>query len=118
MRVSVCACVRAWLTISNPSFVPPPSPGFNADCRDLVKKLLSRDEQTRLGNLKGGIQDILDHKWFMGYDWGLYLKKQVKAPMVPKIKGDLDTSHFDPLGVDDHTDDGGYVDRGDWDRDF
>jgi hypothetical protein len=54
----------------------------------------------------------------MGYDWGLYLKKQVKAPMVPKIKGDLDTSHFDPLGVDDHTDDGGYVDRGDWDRDF
>ena len=72
--------------------------GFNADCRDLVKKLLSRDEQARLGSLKGGTQDIFDHKWFMGFDWPLYLRQQHKAPMVPKIKGDLDTSHFDPLG--------------------
>ena len=86
--------------------------------QDLVKKLLNRDDQSRLGNLKGGMQDITDHKWFMGYDWDLYMRQQVKAPMVPKIKGDLDTSHFDPLGVDDHTDDGGYVDRGDWDKDF
>lgn len=73
--------------------------------------------QTRLGNLKGGVEDIKSHKWFASIDFDELLKKTIKAPWLPAIKNALDTSNFDPYGVDDHVDDG-YVDHGTWDKDF
>ena len=82
-----------------------------------MKRLLSREVQTRLGNLKGGTDDIKQHKWFHGFDFDALLKRQMKAPWVPKVKSVTDTSNFDPYGADDHVDNG-YVDRGNWDKDF
>jgi protein kinase X len=90
---------------------------FNADCKDLIKKLLSREIQTRLGNLRGGAEDIKQHRWFQGFDFDGYYKKQLRAPWVPKVSSATDTGNFDPYGAEDHVDDG-YVDRGDWDKDF
>eukprot|EP01038_Epipyxis_sp_PR26KG_P006283 gene6283-8651_t len=90
---------------------------FNADCKDLVKRLLSREIQSRLGNLKGGPEDIKQHKWFDGFDFDIMLRKQLKAPWVPKVASITDTSNFDPYGADDHPDDN-YVDHGNWDKDF
>jgi len=82
-----------------------------------VKRLLSREVQTRLGNLKSGVEDIKQHKWFQDIDFDALLKRQLKAPWVPKVAGIADTSNFDPYGVEDHVDDG-YVDHGNWDKDF
>lgn len=82
-----------------------------------MKKLLSREIQTRLGNLKGGSDDIKNHIWFSSLDFNEILKKTIKAPWIPKITSLTDTSHFDPYGVDDHVDDG-YVDHGTWDKNF
>jgi protein kinase X len=83
----------------------------------LVKKLLSREVQTRLGNLRGGCDDIKQHKWFQSIDFDQLLQKKLKAPWVPAVKSATDTSNFDPYGGDDHVDNG-YIDRGDWDKDF
>lgn len=82
-----------------------------------MKKLLAREVQTRLGNLKGGVDDIKQHKWFQSIDFDALVKKSIKAPWVPKITSNTDTSNFDPYGADDHVDNG-YIDRGDWDKDF
>jgi serine/threonine protein kinase/CRP-like cAMP-binding protein len=85
--------------------------------QDLVKRLLSREIQTRLGNLKGGVEDIRQHAWFKPFDFEGLLKRTLKAPWVPKVTSVTDTSNFDPYGADDHVDDG-YVDHGNWDKDF
>lgn len=82
-----------------------------------MKKLLSREIQTRLGNLKGGVDDIKSHPWFASIDFDMLIKKSIKAPWIPKITGVTDVSNFDPYGADDHIDDG-YVDLGNWDKDF
>jgi len=90
---------------------------FNADLKDLVKRLLSREVSTRLGNLKGGVDDIRRHDWFRTFDFEALLKRNLKAPWVPKVSSVTDVSNFDPYGVEDHVDDG-YVDKGNWDKDF
>jgi hypothetical protein len=83
----------------------------------VVKRLLSREVQNRLGNLKGGAEEIKQQKWFVGVDIEQYTKKIIRAPWIPSVKGVTDTSQFDPYGADDHVDDG-YIDHGTWDRDF
>ena len=82
-----------------------------------MKRMLSRDVQNRLGNLKGGTDEIKDHRWFSTLDHEAYYAKRLKAPWQPPIKGITDTSNFDQFGGDDHIDDG-YIDRGTWDKDF
>jgi serine/threonine protein kinase len=42
---------------------------FDSSARDLIKKLLSSDRTKRLGNMKGGAEDVKRHKWFKGVDW-------------------------------------------------
>ena len=91
--------------------------GLTLCSQDLVKRLLSREIQTRLGNLKGGVEDIKQHKWFQTFDFDALLKRQLKAPWVPQVASVTDTSNFDPYGAEDHVDDG-FVDHGNWDKDF
>lgn len=82
-----------------------------------MKKLLSREVQTRIGNLRGGVDDIVQHKWFESIDFSALVQRKLKAPWVPKVTSPTDTSNFDPYGAEDHVD-SGYIDRGDWDKDF
>ena len=82
-----------------------------------MKKLLVREIQNRLGNLKGGVDDIKQHKWFTSIDFEELLQKKIKAPWLPKVASSTDTSNFDSYGAEDHVDDG-YVDHGNWDKDF
>lgn len=91
---------------------------FNADCKDLVKRLLSREISTRLGNLKGGCDDIKSQRWFQSIDFDLLTKRGIRAPWIPKVTGVTDTSNFDPYAPDEEGDNSHYVDRGDWDREF
>ncbi|RYY73472.1 hypothetical protein EON63_20015 [archaeon] len=41
-----------------------------------------------------------------------------RAPWVPKLSGSNDMSHFDPMGCEGEHMDTGYVDHGNWDKDF
>lgn len=55
--------------------------------KDMVKKLLAREISNRLGNLKGGAEDIKQAKWFQSMDFDLYTKKMQRAPWIPPVKG-------------------------------
>ena len=42
---------------------------FDKDAKALVKKLPTADLGTRYANLKNGVDDIKQHKWFKDLDW-------------------------------------------------
>ena len=50
---------------------------FDVNAKDLIKRLLTADRTKRLGNLKGGADDVKKHKWFKGLDWDALYNKQI-----------------------------------------
>ncbi|KAI7879790.1 kinase-like protein [Lichtheimia hyalospora FSU 10163] len=68
---------------------------FDFLAKDLLKRLLVGDRTKRLGNLKGGPEDIKRHKWFRGVDWIGLLEKTVRAPIIPKYRHPGDTGNFE-----------------------
>ena len=73
--------------------------------RDLVRKLLTADRVKRLGNQKGGGEDVKKHKWFRGLAFDKLYNRELAAPMVPEISGAEDTSQFETY-PDSEDDDG------------
>ncbi|XP_036601160.1 cAMP-dependent protein kinase catalytic subunit alpha-like [Trichosurus vulpecula] len=68
---------------------------FSTDLKGLVRNLLQVDLTKRYGNLKNGVDDIKNHKWFATIDWITIYQRKVEAPFIPKYKGPGDTSNFD-----------------------
>lgn len=50
--------------------------------RELIKALLHPDLSKRLGNMNGGSQDVLDHPWFRGVDWGALERREIKVSVA------------------------------------
>jgi serine/threonine protein kinase len=67
----------------------------NDSAKDLINRLLVRQETARLGNLSRGHRDIKDHEWFNKIDFRQLVRKKIQAPWVPRIKDPFDSSHFD-----------------------
>jgi serine/threonine protein kinase len=67
----------------------------DANVKDLIKRLLTADRTKRIGNLKGGADDIKKHKWFKGLDWTQLVQKQILAPIIPQITHPGDTRNFE-----------------------
>lgn len=91
-------------------------------CRDLVIKLLERDQTRRLGLTRGGARAIRAHPWFAKLSWDAVIQKKEPAPYKPKLSNPLDASKFDTGAGDEGEGDGEgdeYVDDGSgWDKDF
>lgn len=68
---------------------------FSSDLKDLLRNLLQVDLTKRYGNLKNGVNDIKNHKWFASTDWFVIYKCETEAPFVPKCKGPGDADNFD-----------------------
>ncbi|XP_076306968.1 cAMP-dependent protein kinase catalytic subunit alpha-like isoform X6 [Tachypleus tridentatus] len=68
---------------------------FTSDLKDLLRNLLQVDLTKRFGNLKNGVNDIKNHKWFTTLDWIAMYQKKEKAPFVPKLTSKGDTRHFE-----------------------
>lgn len=64
------------------------------DAKSLIKHLLESDVNKRYGNLKRGIQDIKNHRWFEQLDWEFLEQKRLIPIYVPKVSGKDDTIHF------------------------
>jgi len=75
-------------------------PHINHTARDLIRKLLQPDLSKRYGNLKGGVEDIKNHKWFAGVNWDHVANKLIIPPYIPRCRYNGDTSHFDQYPED------------------
>jgi len=68
---------------------------FDSAAKDLIRKLLTADRTRRLGNLKNGVEDIKHHKWFKGVDWVTLTDRTQPAPIIPEVRHEGDTQHFE-----------------------
>eukprot|EP01071_Lankesteria_metandrocarpae_P005373 Lankesteria_metandrocarpae@DN3972_c0_g1_i1.p1 len=68
---------------------------FDKYARALVKRLLTHDLGKRYGNLKAGVEDIKQHRWFGGLNWDELLEKRQPAPYRPTVRSPDDTSNFE-----------------------
>ena len=63
---------------------------ISENAKDLIMKMINNPNK-RLG--KNGADEIKKHKFFEGFDWNNILK--MKAPFVPNLKNEYDTSYFE-----------------------
>ena len=68
---------------------------IDKDAKSLIKHLLTQDTSKRFGCLKNGVKDILNHRFFIGFDWKSFVFLKMPAPYIPPIKSDADTSNFE-----------------------
>lgn len=75
----------------------PPGAQLSKPGLDLLFGMLQKRSTERLGCLAGGYRDIKNHPWFREVNFVKLVKKQIKAPWVPKVEDPLDTSCFDVM---------------------
>jgi len=68
---------------------------LSKNAKDLLARLLVSNPVQRLGSLKRGPRDVLGHAFYKPTDFPQLLRKEIKAPYVPKISSPTDTSNFD-----------------------
>ena len=52
---------------------------FSSDLKDLLRNLLQVDLTKRFGNLRNGVNDIKNHRWFTSTDWIATYQKKVRS---------------------------------------
>lgn len=51
-----------------------------------MKHLLRRDLSKRYGNLKNGVDDIKNHRFFETFQWSQLLAKKLDPPHIPHVE--------------------------------
>ena len=64
------------------------------EAKDLLKKLLIKKQNNRLG-AQNGFAEIRTHPFFSGFDFDSLLSKKLTPPFIPKLSGKLDVGNFD-----------------------
>jgi len=59
--------------------------------RDVVSRLLDKEENSRLGS-KTGASEVKQHKWFNKINWGLL--RNTEPPIIPSSSNGVDTVNF------------------------
>lgn len=65
------------------------------DAKSLIRHLLIADLSKRYGNLKNGVNDIKNHRWFSTFNWDDLIKHKIKPPYIPSVKSLGDVSNFE-----------------------
>jgi protein kinase A len=60
--------------------------GYDSNAKSLVKHLLEGDLTKRYGNLKGGVGDIKNHRFFKNFSWNDLIDRKLSTPYIPKVK--------------------------------
>jgi len=71
------------------------------DARDLIRKLLVSDRTKRLGNMKDGSDDVLNHKWFANISWSDVFDRKLKPIIIPQVSHSGDTRCYDKYDEQD-----------------
>lgn len=56
---------------------------IDKDAKGLIKHLLHPDVKKRYGCLKGGVNDIMDHRLFNDFKWDKFDNEKMEPPFVP-----------------------------------
>ena len=76
-------------------------PHLTGPCCSLIKGLLRRNPEQRLGAAKStmfktkGVAELKAHTFFKGVVWKRLLSKEAAAPFCPEVTDAFDTSHFE-----------------------
>ena len=73
---------------------PPYPESLARDAADLMRKLLLKMPEERIGYQKGA-EEIMEHGFFSSIDWDALYKKEVTPPFRPIIKDRNDLSNYD-----------------------
>jgi len=57
---------------------------LSVEVKDLLRKLLEKDPEMRLG--AGGVQEIKDHEWFSDIDWNSVAERTMLPPYKPRAE--------------------------------
>jgi len=68
---------------------------LSPDAKDIIHRLCQVDPTRRLGNLRGGAQDVKNHPWFRDIDFDKLYRRELVAPLSPTLSGPGDTRNFD-----------------------
>lgn len=76
---------------------------FEGNAKDLIRKLLAADRTRRLGCLRKGTKDVLEHKWFSsrGFTWDDVFKRKLRPPIVPIVSHPGDHQNFEDFDDDE-----------------
>ena len=85
---------RMYDLITNAELRFPKRVPVSDNAKDLIKKLLIKRQDKRLGNSKG-FEEIKSHPFFQGFDFDALFNKKMEAPFIPKLSGKLDVGNFD-----------------------
>ena len=67
---------------------------LSKNAEDLIKKMIN-NSNTRLG--KNGVNEIKKHPFFKDINWDKL--RETKAPFIPELKNDYDTSYFETFDI-------------------
>jgi len=65
------------------------------DAKDILKKLLNRNVEKRLGFGARDALAVKEHRFFTGVKWNEVLERKQAPPFLPQLKGEDDVSNFD-----------------------
>lgn len=81
----------------------PKKVSLSEDAKDIIRKLLDRNVQNRLGS-KRGLEEIKAHPFFNFIDFDAILNKKLPAPFIPTINDSTDVQYFDEEFTSEETD--------------
>lgn len=65
------------------------------NAKDILKKLLNRNVEKRLGHGEKDAVAVKEHRFFTGVKWQDVLDKKLPPPFLPLLKSADDVSNFD-----------------------
>lgn len=69
---------------------------FSPEAKDLLRKLLNRDPEQRLGTGPNGTENIKTHPWFNEIDWVALERRELVPSFVPHLKNEQDLPYVEP----------------------
>lgn len=81
-QLIVCEDVRFPRTISQ-------------EARDLLRGLLHKDPNTRLGGGPRDVKEVQNHPFYITINWKLLEEKKITPPFKPQVTSETDTRYFD-----------------------
>lgn len=69
---------------------------FSPEAKDLIRQLLNRDPDQRLGSGPNGTEQIKAHPWFAEIDWAALDRREIVPAFVPHLKNEQDLPYVEP----------------------